>query len=265
MDGLFVGSGWSIVWGLLRRETSPSKNLALTRSIVYRTSMIIALTGQKGGIGKSTTAVNVAVAALSRGRRVLVVDADPQGTVRTWGQVASEAGQTIPTIVAMGAHMHRSGQLDAVAASYDLVLIDCPPRLGDVSRSALMVADLAIFPCGPSAADAWALAAALEGFEEARSMRPDLMGAVLITRKQGRTALAKGARSVLETSGLPVLKTELCYRVAYQEALAVGKGVTSYAPRDAATKEIFGLLDELGRIGHGKETSGSLAPQAAVA
>ena len=50
--------------------------------------MIIAITGQKGGVGKSTTAVCLAVAALSRGMRVLLVDADPQGTVRTWGEVA---------------------------------------------------------------------------------------------------------------------------------------------------------------------------------
>lgn len=227
--------------------------------------MIIALTGQKGGIGKSTTAVCLAVAALSRGKRVLVVDADPQGTVRTWGEVASEAGQRTPTIVAMGAQMHRPGQLDAVSPSYDLSIIDCPPRHGEVSRSALMVADVAVFPCGPTAADAWALASALEVFFEAQALRPSLRGCVLITRKQGRTALAKSARTVLETSSLPVLSAELGFRVAYQEALAVGKGVTSYAPRDASSKEIFQLLDELGRIFHGQEASGGFAPQAAVA
>jgi chromosome partitioning protein len=229
--------------------------------------MIIALTGQKGGIGKSTTAVCLAVAALSRGKRVLLVDADPQGTVRTWGEVANEHGQKAPTIVAMGPGMHRPGQLDAVASSYDVVIIDCPPRHGEVSRSALMVADLAVFPCGPTAADAWALAAALDVFHEAASLRDPhaLKGAVLITRKQGRTALAKSARAVLETASLPVLGAELGFRVAYQEALAVGKGVTTYAPRDASSKEIFHLLDELTRIHHGEEASGRFAPQAAVA
>jgi chromosome partitioning protein len=227
--------------------------------------MIIALTGQKGGIGKSTTAVNLAVAALARGRRVLVVDADPQGTVRTWGEVASEAGQRTPTIVAMGATMHRTGQLGAVAPSYDLTIIDCPPRHGEVSRSALMVADVAIFPCGPTAVDAWALAGAVEVFEEARALRDGLSGCVLITRKQGRTAIAKSARAALETSGLPVLATELGHRVAYQEALAAGKGVTSHAPRDAAAKEIFSLLDELEAFHHAQEASRGFAAEAAVA
>ncbi|MDI3285025.1 ParA family partition ATPase [Polyangium sp. 15x6] len=227
--------------------------------------MIIALTGQKGGIGKSTTAVSLAVAALSRGQRVLLVDADPQGTVRTWGEVASEAGHKTPTIVAMGAQMHRPGQLDAVSPAYDITIIDCPPRHGEISRSALMVADVAVFPSGPTAADAWALTAAIEVFQEARALREKLSGCVLITRKQGRTALAKSARTVLESSGLPVLATELGFRVAYQEAIAVGKGVTTYAPRDASAKEIYQLLDELTRFHHGQEASRGFAPQAAVA
>jgi len=227
--------------------------------------MIIALTGQKGGIGKSTTAVNLAVAAMARGRRVLLVDADPQATVRTWGDVASEAGHAIPTLVSMGASMHRPGQLPQVAPAYDVTVIDCPPRHGEIARSALMVADIAVFPCGPTAADAWALAAAVEVFNEARALREGLRGCVLITRKQGRTALGKGARSVLETSGLPVLKTELGYRVAYQEALATGQGVTSYAPRDPSAREIFNLTDELETFCHGQEASDGIAPEAAVA
>ncbi|MCC6553970.1 MAG: AAA family ATPase [Polyangiaceae bacterium] len=227
--------------------------------------MIIALTGQKGGIGKSTTAVSLAVAAQAKGRRVLLVDADPQGTVRTWGDVASEAGNEIPTVVAMGATMHRPGQLPAVTPAYDLTIIDCPPRHGEICRSALMVADLAIFPCGPTAADAWALAGAVELFNEARALRDHLLGAVLITRKQGRTALGRSARAVLETSGLPVLATELGYRVAYQEALATGQGVTTYAPRDTASREMFNLLAELETFHHGQEARGGFIAEAAVA
>src|SRR6185436_416864 len=137
-----------------------------------------------------------------------------------------------PTVVAMGATMHRQGQLPEMAAAYDLTIIDCPPRHGDIQRSALMVADVAVLPCGPSAVDAWALAATLEVVKEAKVLRDDLRTCVLITRKQGRTALGKGARSVLETSGLGVLRAELGYRIAYQEAMAAGQGVTTYCPRD---------------------------------
>ena len=227
--------------------------------------MIIAFVGQKGGIGKSTTAISLAVAAHQRGARVLLVDADPQGTVRTWADVANEAGHNTPTVVAMGATMHKQGQLASIAQGYDLTIIDCPPRHGDIQRSALMVADVAVLPSGPSAADAWALAAALEVVNEAKTLRDELRACILITRKQGRTALAKGARKVLESSGFPVLGSELGYRVAYQEAIAMGRGVTTHAPRDAASAEVFSLLAELESYAHGQEASVGFVAQAAAA
>jgi chromosome partitioning protein len=209
---------------------------------------VIALVGQKGGVGKSTVAVCLAAEAIERGMSVLLVDADPQGTARTWGDVAAEAKRTVPTIVAMGATMHRDDQLRRVAKPYALAIVDCPPRLGDVQRSALMVADLAILPCGPSAADAWALTSSLEIITEARTVRPMLLAHVLLTRKQARTAIGQNAREVLKASGLPILRTELGYRVAYQEALSSGQGVTTHAPRDRGATEIHALLDEVLRI-----------------
>ena len=226
--------------------------------------MIIALTGQKGGIGKSTTAVCLAAHGVERGMRVLLVDADPQGTARTWGEVANEAGREAPTVVAMGATMHRAGQLASIATGYDLVVIDCPPRHGDIMRSALMVADLALLPCGPSAADAWALSSSLDVLNEARALRETLRACVVITRKQGRTALGKAARKVLESSGLPVLRSELAHRVAYQEALAAGQGTTTYAPSDRAADEVRALFDEIKEVCDGQEAGWSFATQAAA-
>jgi chromosome partitioning protein len=226
--------------------------------------MIVAFAGQKGGVGKSTTAVCLAVAALEAGSRVLLVDADPQGTVRTWGEVAAERKRPAPTVIAMGASMHKSGQLSDLAAGFDMTFIDCPPRHGEVQRSALMVADVVVLPCGASAADAWALATSLEVVREARAMRDELQACVLITRKQGRTALGKSARKMLESTGLPVLQTELGSRVAYQESLAAGQGITTFASRDPGAREILDLLDELGRLFHGQEASGRFVAQAAA-
>lgn len=207
--------------------------------------MIVALTGQKGGVGKSTIAINLAAEAHGRGMRVLLVDADPQATARTWGAVASEHGHPIPTLVAMGAEMHRADQLLQLSKGYDLVVIDCPARVDAVQRSALLVADLALLPCGPSAPDAWALAATLQTLEQARHLRPALDAAVVVTRKQQGTALGKAARDVLQQTGLPLLQTELGYRVAYQEAIASGLSVSAYAPASLASREARNLLDNV--------------------
>lgn len=207
--------------------------------------MLIALCGQKGGSGKTTAAIAVAAELLARGKRVLLVDADPQGTARTWADVAAEAGRPVPTVVVMGAKMHLPGQLDALAANYDFTVIDCPPRHGDVQRSALMIADLAILPCGPAAVDVWAMTEPVEIIGEARKIRPDLRVFALVTRKVSRAAIGAAARGNLGSLGLPVLKTELGFRIAYQEAPAAGLGIAQYAPRSAAAIEVRALVNEL--------------------
>ncbi|HMJ14049.1 MAG TPA: ParA family partition ATPase [Polyangiaceae bacterium] len=227
--------------------------------------MIVTVMGQKGGVGKSTTAICLAMAAFERGSSVLVVDADPQATVRTWSEVATENGRRTPSVVAMGANMHRPGQLDVLARGYDWTFVDCPPRHGDVQRASLMIADVALLPCGPTAADAWALTSSVELIQEARTMRDSLLACIAITRKQGRTSLGKAARSVLEQSGLSVLGAELSYRVAYQEALAAGSSVTEFCRRDPSAREVRALFDELEKFAYAEKTSGCFPAQAAAA
>jgi len=221
--------------------------------------MIIAFSGQKGGVGKSTAAISVAVEWQARGRRVLIVDADPQGTASTWAEVAVEASRQPPAVIAMGATMHRDGQLARVAAPFELVVIDCPPRHDAIQRSALMVADVAILPCGPSAADAWALASSIALIREAEAVRPELRAAVLLTRVQASTALSRGARAVLEAAGLPVLRTALGYRVAYAESLAAGQGPSTYAPGDTARLEVEKACDEIEAFALAREVAPHVA------
>jgi chromosome partitioning protein len=215
--------------------------------------MICAFVGQKGGSGKSTLAVCVAAELSARGHNVLLIDADPQATAVTWHDVATEAGHTAPTVVAMTGTLHKPNQLPRLATAYDHVIIDTPPRLGDVQRSAMMVADVALLPCGPSAPDAWALAESVKTITEATDYRPQLQAAIVINKKRAGTAAAKGAREALSSTGLQILASEIGLRQPFQEAVAAGLGVAAYAPKDVAAVEIRTLVDELMKVCDGKD------------
>lgn len=208
--------------------------------------MIVALVGQKGGSGKTTAALALACELASRGHDVLLVDADPQGSCLTFAdEAARQKREHTPTVVAMHQGLHH--QVGKLAKSYDDVIIDCPPRIAETQRAALMVARIAIIPCGPSAVDAWAIAESVALVREAQKVRgrPSLQAFVLLTRKSKSTAIGKGARKALAAAGLPILRSELSQRVVYQEAPAAGMGVGAYAPKSPGAQELKRLADEV--------------------
>jgi chromosome partitioning protein len=210
-------------------------------------SPIIALCGQKGGTGKSTTAIAIAGELHRRGLRVLLVDGDPQGTTSTWAQKAAEANRPTPMVIAMNARMHLPGQLDVIGRDCDAIVIDCPGRMDAVQRSALMVADIAVLPCGPTGPEAWALTESVELVQEAMEVRPEMRAFVLVSRKIVGAKIGSDAQRTFGEWGLPVLKSELCMRVAYQEAITGGESVTSYADGEPASDEVRALVNELWR------------------
>lgn len=205
---------------------------------------IIALAGLKGGSGKSTVATCLAAEWTDRGRRVLLADADPQGTAQVWGSLAAEAGRPAPTVAAVGEGFHRADQLPRLAAGFDLAILDTPPRMGKLQRAALAVADLAVLPCGPSPADLWALRETVALVEAVRELRPGLLAAILFCRVPTGARMAGEVRDALAGLGLPVLRAELGARVAYAEALGVGLGAAQYRSGPAAV-EVRMLADEL--------------------
>lgn len=201
----------------------------------------IAFLGEKGGAGKSTLAVNVAAELTARGRRVLLVDADPQGTAITWASVALEPGKA-PTTIAIGDNLRAA--LPSAAAGFTDTVIDLPGRSSKRAVGALMLSDVAVIPCGPSPADAWALAPTVELVGEAREVRAELR-AVLVLNRADRTSIGASTREAIAGIGLPVLKASVGDRVAFREALAAGQGVTAYASASPAASEIRELVDEL--------------------
>jgi chromosome partitioning protein len=110
-----------------------------------------------------------------------------------------------------------------------------------------MVADVAVLPCGPTGPEAWALTQSVELVQEAMEVRPEMKAFVLVTRKIVGSKIGSDAQSTFSEWGLPVLESELCMRVAYQEAVTGGELVTSYAEGQPAGDEVRALVNELWR------------------
>jgi chromosome partitioning protein len=204
--------------------------------------MIIGFLNQKGGVGKTTLAVHVADALARRKKRVLLVDADPQGSALDWA--ASRKGEPLFPVAGLPRpSIHK--ELPALAKGYEFVLIDGPPRVYEVARSAIMASDLVLIPVQPSPYDVWAAKEIVDLLGEASVYKPNLKSAFVINRKIVNTALGRDVAEALAEYPIPVLRTAICQRVALAESAAQGQTVFETAPDNPAGKELAALVDDI--------------------
>src|SRR5271165_5007952 len=204
--------------------------------------MIVSFLNQKGGVGKTTLAIHVAEALARRNKRVLLVDADPQGSALDWA-AARRKKPLFPVAGLPRASIHK--ELPALAQGYDMVIIDGPPRVYDVARSAIMASDLVLVPVQPSPYDVWAAKEIIDLMHEATVFKPNLKSAFAINRKIVNTALGRDVVDALADYPIPVMKTAICQRVALAESAAQGQTVFETSPDNPASRELNNLLKEL--------------------
>ena len=201
--------------------------------------MIIGVLNQKGGVGKTTIAVNLAATFAKDGLRVLLVDADPQGSALAWSS-AREAEPLFPVIGMAKPTLHRD--LPEVAKNYDVVLIDGAPRVNELGRAAIMASDLVLIPVQPSPYDVWAATETVQLIREAQTFRPDIKSAFVINRKITNTAIGRDVTAALaQFEDVPVLEASLTQRVIYAESAGQGLAVIEVNESSEGAREILRL------------------------
>lgn len=203
---------------------------------------VVALLNQKGGVGKTTLAVNLSASLARAGFRVLLVDADPQGSALDWAE-AREGEPLFPVVGFPRAALHR--EIAHIGAGYDHVLIDGPPRVTDLARSAIMASDLVLIPVQPSPYDVWAAEEIGRLIEEAGIYKPNLKSAFVVNRKIANTAIGRDVGEALAAYPIPALAATITQRVVFAEAAGRGRAVHEIAGADQAAAEIEALAAEM--------------------
>ena len=197
----------------------------------------IAVISRKGGAGKTTLTINVAVASELAGEEAIVLDLDPQGSAQVWGRIRdSRAPLVVPASASdLGDLLERAREAGA-----GLALIDTAPHAGRPALEAARAADLVIVPCRPSIFDLEAATASFAIAEEAGTLAAGLVWAV-----PANSTLGPQAIEALRGAGIQMIGGTIGQRTAYAHAATAGQGVQEFAPQSRAAREmrhLYGLL-----------------------
>jgi chromosome partitioning protein len=136
-------------------------------------------------------------------------------------------------------------EVPELARHTDHIIIDGPPRIAALARSALLAADRVLIPVQPSPYDVWASAEMVALVREAQVFRPALRAAFVINRRVSTTIIGREARGALTEQPLPALRTEVHQRIVFADSVAAGRLAREAAPDSVAAREIAALTDEL--------------------
>jgi chromosome partitioning protein len=206
-----------------------------------RGSMIISLVSQKGGVGKTTLALNIGAGLARKNLRVGFIDTDPQGNAFQWQAIESNMAFEVK-------HLPRAISREDVASLQSrntLLMIDTPPAIGEITFSVLGLSDLAVIPVAPSIFDIWSTRSTLSLVDEVKKVNPRLREKLLVSRKIPRTRLGRNGREAIEALEAEVFEIEISQRIAYVESMIAGVSVFQHAPNSDASREMESLCEEI--------------------
>lgn len=203
-------------------------------------SKIIAVSQQKGGVGKSTIASNLAVTYQMKGFRVLLVDADNQRTTEQWYHARSgKKGAEFTGIKLLVSSAWKLGtELDIYKRKFDIIIIDSPPHMQSDMNNVLKIADLVLMPIQMSVFDLWAVEKSVEFCNSNGILYKLVINRMPANRKEV-------LREIKNKFKEHILDNTIGNRVAFVNAVALGLSVVELDPKSTAADEIAKLTSEI--------------------
>jgi chromosome partitioning protein len=201
----------------------------------------VALLAQKGGVGKTTLSLSLAVQAELAGKRAGVVDTDPQASASGWYLARKEHGRETPLVAAaVEPELIRRAQADAREDGFDWLFVDTPPGVSELPATAADIADLLLIPCLPAILDMDAMAPTVKLAR--RIGKPTFF---VVNRGRSKAINDECALALTSAYGLPAVNTHISSRLPIPDAARLGQALPEFESKDSSVtkgKEEFKAL-----------------------
>jgi chromosome partitioning protein len=203
---------------------------------------VIAILNQKGGVGKTTITPNLGMGFKLKGKKVLLVDSDPQGSLRDWND--ANGGTALPVI-----GLDRETlpiDLKSIKDLYDIIIIDAAPRSDKLAAAVIKTADIILIPVFPSPYDVWATADIVEVIKVRQSITGGSPQAFfIINGVRKNTTLSKDVLGAIKDYDLPNIEQTISYLEIFKKTPVKGETIYDFKKEERATKEFDNIINEL--------------------